>query len=418
MKRVFLFALVSVSLASTAQVTKRVLFLGNSLTYVNNLPQMIADAALSTGDILIFDSYCPGGYKLYQHYADVNTRNKIMMGNWDYVVLQDQSLLPATDTASVNFAVFPYAFKLDSMINQYNPCCETMFYMTWGYKNGCAGCFSSWPYVETYEGMDSLLNLRYRMMADSNHAVVSPVGAVWHYIRDNFPLIDLYQADEIHPSVAGTYAGACSFYSALFRKDPALITFNASLSPGDALNIRNSAKVVVYDSLLNWNVGLYDVVSDFSYAYLSGNTFQFTNLSQNATAQLWDFGTDTDTSANPVHTFPGTGPYTVQLISFTACDTDTFTQVISASGIAEYNSAQLHMYANPASDELIIEGPSLNGRAELEIFNLSGERILNTPLNAKAHRVILDATRMNNGVYFIRIKCNAFAATKKFVVQR
>lgn len=70
----------------------------------------------------------------------------------------------------------------------------------------------------TYAGMDSLLHLRYMMMAEDNHAVVSPVGAVWNYIRANFPLIELYSPDESHPSVAGSYAAACCFYTSIFRK--------------------------------------------------------------------------------------------------------------------------------------------------------------------------------------------------------
>ncbi len=71
-----------------AQVSYRVLFLGNSYTYVNNLPQIIHDVALSVGDTLIFDSSTPGGYQLIDHSIDVNSQNKIMAGGWDYVVIQ------------------------------------------------------------------------------------------------------------------------------------------------------------------------------------------------------------------------------------------------------------------------------------------------------------------------------------------
>lgn len=102
-------------------------------------------------------------------------------------------------------------------------------------------------------------------MADNNEAIISPVGAVWKYIRQNFPSIELYQADESHPSVAGTYAAACSFYTAMFRKDPSTITFNSTLSAPDAENIRSAAKIIVYDSLLNWHIGEYDPEAGFSY---------------------------------------------------------------------------------------------------------------------------------------------------------
>jgi hypothetical protein len=50
-----------------AQLNYKVLFLGNSYTGVNNLPQMIANVALSVGDRLIFDSNTPGGYTLQGH---------------------------------------------------------------------------------------------------------------------------------------------------------------------------------------------------------------------------------------------------------------------------------------------------------------------------------------------------------------
>ncbi|MBS1687131.1 MAG: hypothetical protein JSS96_00280, partial [Bacteroidetes bacterium] len=51
-------------------ITKRVLFLGNSYTYVNNLPQMVADVAASVGDTLIYDYYAPGSYSIGNHSLD------------------------------------------------------------------------------------------------------------------------------------------------------------------------------------------------------------------------------------------------------------------------------------------------------------------------------------------------------------
>jgi PKD repeat protein len=417
MKKKLILVFIFCYLSATSQQAKRVLFLGNSLTYVNNLPQMIADVAASNGDTLIYDSNCPGGYHLYQHFGDTVSRQKIMAGNWDYVVLQEQSLHPALDTASVNFSLFPYAYKLDSMINLYNPCGETMFYMTWGYKNGCAGCLSLWPYIDTYEGMDSLLNLRYRMMADSNDAEVSPAGAVWHYIRDNFPSIDLYQSDEIHPAVAGTYAAACSFYSAIFRKDPTLITFNSSLASADAANIRSAAKVIVYDSLMNWHVGEYDLVSNFNYTHLSGFMYQFTNLSQNAIGQLWDFGVGTDTSTNPLFTFPGPGNYSVNLISFNSCDIDTFTQAISLVGINEYNSEQITVYPNPVTNEIAIYGLRFTIE-KVELFNSVGEKVYESRLTEAIGRPTISVADFPSGIYFLRIQGNNFTDVKKLAVQK
>jgi hypothetical protein len=44
-----------------AQQSRKVLFLGNSYTGVNNLPKIIHGVALSVGDTLIYNSHTPGG---------------------------------------------------------------------------------------------------------------------------------------------------------------------------------------------------------------------------------------------------------------------------------------------------------------------------------------------------------------------
>jgi hypothetical protein len=240
--------------------TKRVLFIGNSYTSVNNLPKMIADVSNSTNDNLIYKCCTPPGYALKDHSSDTATLNRIAEGNWDYVVLQEQSLLPSLQISQVQKNVFPYAQKLNTIINTCNPSSETIFFMTWGRKNGDKSECASWPPVCTYEGMDSLLNLRYRMMADSNDAIISPVGAVWHYIRQNFPLIELYREDGSHPSIAGSYAAACTFYTIIFKKNPIHISFNSALTVADAKKIRTSVKLIVFDKLKDWNVGLQDTI--------------------------------------------------------------------------------------------------------------------------------------------------------------
>lgn len=295
---------------------KRVLFLGNSYTYVNNLPQLIADLALTTGDTLIYDSNLIGGYTLDQHFADVNSTNKIKAGGWDYVVLQDQSQVPAFPDYS-GFG----GQELCSLIEEYNPCARAMFYMTWGRQNGDASNCAAWPPICTYEGMDSLLHKSYMEMAAVNNAEVSPVGAVWKFIRQNSPAINLYQADESHPSASGSYAAACSFYAAIFKKDPALVTYNYVLNSSDAANIRNAAKTIVYDSLSNWYFEEGLPTADFHYMIGTGiNEVIFINESVNAENYLWDFGdTDTSSAKNVIHNYLSDGSYTV-ILTTSSCD--------------------------------------------------------------------------------------------------
>jgi len=251
MKKLFLVVLCFLSLTVESQ-TKRVLFIGNSYTINNNLPDITADVAASAGDDLIYGTSAYGSYTLQLHSENSTTISMIRQGGWDYVVLQEFSQYPSEPLTWVQANVFPYVQYLDNQINTFNAGVETMFYMTWGRRDGDADRCSRLPEVCTYEGMDDLTRDRYMMMAQNYHGVVSPVGAVWRYIRQNYPAIELYDTDGSHTSQAGSYAGACCFYTAIFRKDPSLITYNYTLSSSTAAIIRNAVREVVYNHLSIW----------------------------------------------------------------------------------------------------------------------------------------------------------------------
>lgn len=236
---------------SWAQQSLRVFFVGNSYTQVNDLPGMVANIAQSMGDEITYASNTPGGCTFEMHCFNASM-DKICQGGWDFVVLQDQSQLPAFPIEQVEELVFPFAKQLVDSIYAFNPEGEAMFYMTWGRKNGDTEFGPMYPMMSTYEGMDSLLYARYMYMAAANDASVCPVGRVWHYLRDNHDEIELYMPDESHPSLAGSYAAACAFYTMLFGRDPDSIIYDAGLGMKTANLIRSAVHEVVYDSLWKW----------------------------------------------------------------------------------------------------------------------------------------------------------------------
>ena len=123
-----LLFLCTFTLTTLAQPVK-ILFLGNSYTAVNNLPNLVYNFALSKGDTLITNSYTPGGYTFQQHSVDSNAIAKIYSNQWDFVVLQEQSQYPSFPPAQVAAEVYPYASLLDSMRHDNKPCIVTVFYM-------------------------------------------------------------------------------------------------------------------------------------------------------------------------------------------------------------------------------------------------------------------------------------------------
>ncbi len=313
----FSFCLCISANETKAQLSYKVLFLGNSYTSVNDLPQIIHDVALSAGDTLVFDSHSPGGYHLTDHSTDPVSQNKIMAGGWDYVVLQGQSQEPIMSSNQF----FTGASALYNLIKQYNACAVTMPYMTWGRKNGDASNCPNFPVMCTYESMDSTLRLRYLELASSLQGELSPVSVVWNHLRQNYPNIELYQPDESHPSAEGSYAAACCFYATLFKKDPALITYDFGLNANDASIIRNAAKTQVFDSLQWWDFKRLPIAG-IQYQTGTGiNEVIFQSIDQGvAQTCLWDFGDgDTSSAAYTTHSYLTDGTYTVSLTA-TNCD--------------------------------------------------------------------------------------------------
>ena len=401
-----LLFLITVS-AFAAPDTARVLFIGNSYTGVNNLPDIIAQVAVDRGDVLIKTDASVGGATFQNHAANPAIRSLIGQKGWDYVVLQEQSQFPAFPDDQVAQDCYPYARTLDSLVHLANPCAKTVFYMTWGRKNGDASNCASFPLICTYNGMDSLLRTRYSIMAQTNRAILSPVGVAWHKMRDLYPATELYQADESHPTEAGSYLAACTLYSVLFKKNPAAITYDYVLSAVAAANIRQVVKAQVWDSLAKWYQYIpvsVQPVAGFGHS-LTGHTAQFSNTSLHANTYQWTFGDGTgDTAAAPRHIYAADGLYTVRLI-VSNCNgmRDTLLRQIriGITGVS-YNSymAACSVYPNPASDRITVVCSEVPGSVAL--YDVQG-RICRSILQPADKRIVFEIKGLSAGPYFLRV---------------
>ncbi|CAM4380033.1 T9SS type A sorting domain-containing protein [Flavobacterium terrigena] len=408
MNKIYVLALLIAS-TSFSQITKRVLFLGNSYTGVNDLPGLTQQVTASTGNTLIIDSNTPGGYTFQGHSTNTTSLQKIQQGNWDFVVLQEQSQIPSFPITYVTANCYPFATSLNNTILQNNPCAETVFYMTWGRQNGDSENCADYPPVCTYEGMDNLLSERYIEMANSNNAIISPVGAVWRHLRTNNPTLNLYSGDESHPSLAGSYVAACTFNTVLFRSNPQLITFNSSLSVADADIIKNAVKTVVYNNLSIWNVGDFDTTASFTSNLINNLQFQFTNTSTCGTSYLWDFGDGTtSTDTNPTHTYSTIDNFNV-ILTVTNCGvTKQTNQYINLLSIDEFESNRFGIYPNPVTDFLKIK--TKDETFSIEIYNSISQLIFQDEnINE------IDVSKYNSGIYFIKITENLKTETYQFI---
>ena len=329
MKKSF-FLLVILPLLSFGQLKKEVLFIGNSYTYYNNLPDLVNEIALSFGDTLVHDSSTPGGSNFNAHSTNTQTLNKINQQQWDYVVLQAQSQEPSLSTVYVNTNVLPAAQVLIDAIKSNSLCIEPLFFMTWGRKFGDASNCVAYPPVCTYLGMQERLRTRYLDMSFLHNASCSPVGVAWKKSVEIDSTLNLYSSDNSHPSIYGSYLAACTFYASIFKKSAVGSTYwpNA-IDSASAYILQQIGSSTVLDSLGVWNI----FNADFGFQQYN-DSISFTNLSSNYESVFWDFGDGiTSTDENPTHKFTLNGSYTVILTAFTnaACIQDTQTISITVN---------------------------------------------------------------------------------------
>ena len=308
-----------------AQATiRKVLFIGNSYTYTNSMPTMLQSFAAACGDTLVFDMSAPGGYTLQQHSTDATTLSRITSQQWDIVVLQEQSEMPSFPPAQVATDVYPYAAKLDTLVHNNDTCTQTMFMMTWGHRGGDAPNCASYPVVCTYAGMQGRLRESYMQMAQDNKAIVAPVGAAWKMVVDSFTSIDLYNPDDSHPSVAGSYLQACVFYASIFHKRSFGCTYLGGLPSATAQTLQRIADKVTMDSLTQWQQYGHYPYASFNHTQLTTGSVTFANHSQKAGDFVWSFGDGhNDVAASPAHVYSATGIYTVSFTANTPCFTET-----------------------------------------------------------------------------------------------
>jgi len=183
----------------------KVLFIGNSFTFVNDLPAMLEE--MSGGEITYGKVLRGGAYlKWYAdpaHELGVQVRERAKE-QWDAIILQDQSFNPARDKAD--------CVAQTKILADLFPGTPVFMYQTWAYREGSEKLANTGL---TYDEMKEKLYDAYHAAAEAVNGTRVPVGFGFAEVKRAAPEVDLYTEDSYHPSPAGTYLAACLFYSAL-----------------------------------------------------------------------------------------------------------------------------------------------------------------------------------------------------------
>ncbi len=214
------------------------LFLGNSMTYVNDLPTVFDNLSQSGGfDPDVYD-LTEGSYRL-EYFADetdeVGSQVYDALENytWDYVVMQEQS---GVSTIGGEDIMYPASRTLDGMVRAAEG--ESIFLMTWAYKDGFAYKLLGIGVENTTEEMQTMMAQNYMNIANELDAMLAPAGIAFMRCTKNYPEIELWDEDKTHPSPAGTYLAACVLYKVLYDQSPEGLSYTADLDAETASKLQ------------------------------------------------------------------------------------------------------------------------------------------------------------------------------------
>jgi hypothetical protein len=383
MKRIFLLILIlgSCGLIYSQAIYRKVLFLGNSYTFVNNLPGIVAALAHSAGDSLFYDNNSPGGYTFgwqpIAHSTDPVSLGKIGLGDWDFVVLQEQSQTPAIP-ALRDSCMYPGSIILHDSVKSANPCSRVLFFLTWGRRFGGIQCFTSnycSPDFADFDQMQDSLTVAYKGIADSLGDWIAPVGEAWRYVINNNQVV-LHSGDDSHPNLKGSYLAACVFYDIIFGKRSFGLSYSGGLAD-TALLFQLAADTIVFGNPSLWNLWNDQPVAEFK-TMISNDTMSTENLSTNSTMWHWVFGDgETSDEFEPMHIYSTPGQYTVILSACDSCRCDTAVQRIEIvnTGTNDHQPKipEIFIVGPDQSGNLLVKGFDKEGR--LDFYDLSGRLI-------------------------------------------
>jgi hypothetical protein len=196
--RILLPVLLLAALSARAEPALRILFIGNSLTYTNDLPSMVGRIAAADGRYVSTATIALPNYSLEDHLGTADVRAALRQ-RWDIVVLQQGP--SSLDESRVQLIRDVKAFA--GMIRPPTRIAVLMV----------------WPGRDYWRSLDRVAE-SHRLAADAVSATLIPAGTAMQAALARDPTLALFGADGFHPDVIGSYLAALVTYRALIGPLP------------------------------------------------------------------------------------------------------------------------------------------------------------------------------------------------------
>ena len=172
-----------------------ILFIGNSLTYFNNLPDLVKEVAARDGKDLGVKMIAQPNYAIVDHWDIGQVQQEIRTGKYDFVVIQQG---PSSQQDGRQMLIEEGA-KYASIFHEYNV--RLAYFMVW-------------PSITYYHTFDGVIE-NYTDAAKLNTAILCPVGKEWKLYIDSSGDYSYYGPDGFHPSRKGSEVAAEIIYGSI-----------------------------------------------------------------------------------------------------------------------------------------------------------------------------------------------------------
>jgi len=173
-----------------------VLFVGNSLTYTNNLPILVKEQAAANGITVGTKMIALPNYAISDHWDNGAVQEYIKSKKYDFVVVQQG---PSSQSEGRQI-LLEYGKYYSDLCNENDA--KLAFFMVW----------PSRTYYFTFDGVIK----NYRDAALSTNSILCPVGEVWKQHFDSTEDYSYYGNDGFHPSLTGSEIAADVIVKSLF----------------------------------------------------------------------------------------------------------------------------------------------------------------------------------------------------------
>ena len=216
----------------------RILFVGNSHTYYNNLSSMFVNIVNASGHRSSVHELSSGYYTLKQ-FADESDQGGALLDktlkdrSWDFVILQEHTTNSLSAAAPEE--MYPPSRILDQKIKDSGG--QTAFLMTWTPKKGIKN--------QKPAQVQSDIASSYMTIAEELDSLVIPAGISFMRCLETYPDIELWDKDGQHPSPEGSYLAACTVYAVIFQESPENCSYTGDLDKELAQKLQNIAAETV-----------------------------------------------------------------------------------------------------------------------------------------------------------------------------